>query len=358
VSDPTTTVRPEVEAFVAQVRSRLADLGEDEREELLGGLEADLSEQVAEGSTELGDPWLYAAELRAAAGLPEAGRPPRRRIPRPRIPQRTEVTGWIDGPRARFFAQLERHPVGPRIWEVVAALRPVWWVARAWVAMTLVDQSAGPWERISLIPSLATPGLGPVALLAAIALSTLVGLGRLWPGSGPERPLRSRLALLALNGIAVGALCTFSIPSGTYFGSSPTGESYYYSGPAQPRDGLRLNGAQVTNVFAYDAAGNPLTGVQLFRANGDPLVVSANGSATGQGRSRTVGCGWLNGSAQLFNVFPLPQREQRHGTCFAASGEPVSEPIAPFAQVPPVMSPVPAAEVDPRESPSLSPASR
>ncbi|MCW2853652.1 MAG: hypothetical protein JWM84_3316, partial [Nocardioides sp.] len=75
-----TPARPEVEAFVADVRARLADLSDDEREELLGGLEADLSDQVADGAVVLVDPAAYAAELRAAAGLPERT-PARRRVP-------------------------------------------------------------------------------------------------------------------------------------------------------------------------------------------------------------------------------------------------------------------------------------
>ena len=65
----TVQTSPAVAAFVAQVRARLGDLTEEEREELLGGLEADLAERLAEGETELGDPAAYAAELRAAAGL-------------------------------------------------------------------------------------------------------------------------------------------------------------------------------------------------------------------------------------------------------------------------------------------------
>jgi hypothetical protein len=52
----TVQTSPAVAAFVAQVRARLGDLTEEEREELLGGLEADLAERLAEGETELGDP--------------------------------------------------------------------------------------------------------------------------------------------------------------------------------------------------------------------------------------------------------------------------------------------------------------
>ena len=41
-------VRPDVSAFVARVRELLADLSEEDRLELTEGLEADLTDQVAE----------------------------------------------------------------------------------------------------------------------------------------------------------------------------------------------------------------------------------------------------------------------------------------------------------------------
>ena len=112
-----------------------ADLAEDEREELLDGLEADLSEQVAAGDR-LPDPAAYAVELRAAAGVTASRRPapaggvaPPRRGARP-APGRS---GALDVARRTTR----------RVWSVVEALRPAWWVLRAWVAVTLLDQLAG-----------------------------------------------------------------------------------------------------------------------------------------------------------------------------------------------------------------------
>lgn len=355
MSEPTTTVPPEVEAFVAQVRARLTDLSEDEREELLGGLEADLVEKLADGA-DLGDPWLYAAELRAAAGLPE-GRRPLVRTPRLRLPKDEDLGIWLDGARRRFFAEIERHAAGPKAWEVVATLRPVWWVIRAWVAVTVVDRWAGPWERISLIPSLAVPGLGLGLLVVAIVVSTLVGLGRLWPGSGQDRPLRSRVALAILNVAALATILSFSLTSGTYLSSEQTWmDDARMGGPYQPRDGLRLDGVLVRNIFAYDAQGNPLTGVQLFRGNGQALAVSPlhAESAYPGARDRTVGCGWAaEDGHQVRNVFPLVERASRRGYCKDLEGgkQPLTEPTAPFVQVSPVTSPVVPTDVVPSEEP-------
>ena len=67
------------------MREHLADLTEEERDELLDGLEADLSEQLDAGDA-LPEPASYAAELRAAAGIPV---PTRSRRPlRPGVPAR------------------------------------------------------------------------------------------------------------------------------------------------------------------------------------------------------------------------------------------------------------------------------
>ncbi len=69
-------VRDEVDAFVAEVERRLADLTAEERDELVGGLRADLADRLADHDGPeppeqvLGDPASYAAELRAAAGFP------------------------------------------------------------------------------------------------------------------------------------------------------------------------------------------------------------------------------------------------------------------------------------------------
>ena len=77
----TIRIPSEVDTFVAAVRACFADLDPDEREELLGGLAADMADLVDErGPGALGDPRAYAAELRAAAGLAVTARPTRRWI--------------------------------------------------------------------------------------------------------------------------------------------------------------------------------------------------------------------------------------------------------------------------------------
>ena len=189
------------------MREHLADLSADERDELLDGLDADLSEQLSEGGA-LPDPTAYAAELRAAAGLP-AARPARLRGARRSL----GIVAAPDDRRTRWLALTARNDVTRQAWSMLEAVRPAWWVLRAWVAVSLLDALAGPWENLTLLPTLGAPVLGPVLLLAAIVLSVLVGQGRLWPGSGPDRTRLARLVLAALNLVAILAPLTFRFPA-------------------------------------------------------------------------------------------------------------------------------------------------
>lgn len=343
-----TDTRPEVEAFVAEVRARLADLSEEEREELLGGLEADLSDQLADG-TALGDPSAYAAELRSAAGLPVRARSSRLR--RPSLPTAASLEEGLDRSREGFLALVQERAWTRQAWELLEAVRPAWWVLRAWVAVTLLDQWSGRWEYVTLLPTLEVPLLGPVLLLVAIVLSVLIGLGRLWPGSGPRRPLLARLVLVALNVVAVLAPLGFAVSMPVQ--GDPQWSGYnagYREGARQP--GLRLDSDEVRNLFVYNANGRLVQGAQIFRGSGEPLTVRPQDAHTGRGDERLVGCGWFNGTTELFNVFPLAQRPQLRGSCLDEPGRrdpggPLVDAEPPFAQVPPVTSPVPVEPVEP-----------
>ncbi|HRD63711.1 MAG TPA: hypothetical protein PL137_22625 [Nocardioides sp.] len=332
-----TPVHPEVAAFVAQVRGQLDDLPEDQREELLEGLEADLSEQVAAGDR-LPDPVTYAAELRAAAGLtdPSPGRGRGRGRGRTLRPDQV-----LDRCRAEWLSWTVHNAATQRAWSLVEAVRPAWWVLRAWIAVTLLDQLAGDWEYVTLWPTLGVPLLGPALLLGAVVVSVLIGQGKLWPGSGPDRTTAARLVLLALNVFAVLAPFTFTGDGSQHdvYGSSPRAVTVHGDDrPARLQHGREV----VRNIYAYDAAGQPLQGVQLYDQAGRPVSVAPQ-SSLGRGREREVTCPWFNGTTPLYNVFPLPQRTQPYGTCVSrispdrAGVQAFREP--PLASVPPVSAP-------------------
>ena len=360
----TVQTSPAVAAFVAQVRARLGDLTDEEREELLGGLEADLAERLAEGEAALGDPAAYAAELRAAAGL--EARPRGWAVRRPagtRRPLADHLSELLDAIRSDWERWVARDPRVAEAWQVTQTLRPAWWVLRAWVAVQLLDLMAGPVEKPTLLPSLGSQLLSVVLLLAAVVVSTLLGLGRLWPGAVARRPRNARLLLLALNALAVVVLMVTVRAFPDAWQSHQLANGGYYA-DARPHygPGLRSEDHYVRNVFAYDAQGNPLTGVQLFDQRGRPLAVTPdpNHGSYAAGGSRVLTYPWSNGDRRLCNVFPLPVREQRGDQRARdpwGTARPPVLPSAPLAVVPPVSMPTPAPSPSgtPSETPSGTP---
>ncbi|HLN78714.1 MAG TPA: hypothetical protein VK204_16845 [Nocardioidaceae bacterium] len=345
-------VRPEVSAFVDQVRARLSDLSDEDREELLGGLEADIAELVSDGGSvaELGDPRAYADELRAAAGITGCADGRGRGSLRERSTSRPvdeRLTSVLDGSR-RQWIELAETPALRGVWSFVVAIRPLWWVIRAWVAVQLVDMRASTDYWAKPVPSLGGPVVGTVLLAVAIVLSVQMGRGRLWPRSGPVRPVVSRVVLVVLNGFAL-----LMVP--VVLGNFPSYGVWEYRdilGGELPdvTPGLVSDGQAVANVFPYDAQGNPLTGVQLFDQDGNPLNVArfAGDDFNERTGKRVVTYPWLNGGRRLYNVFPLPRRDQRSdfGGVRAdawTTANPPYLPTPPLAVVPPATLPTPAA---------------
>ena len=317
----------EVEAFVGAVRARFAALDADEREDLLDGLEADTADLVAErGPEALGDPDAYAEELRAAAGLPPASA-----VPRGRQPIVVRIEGLLDGAHTRWVDLVSGLPADP--WGFVQSLRPFWWVARAWVAVQAVDLIWGNGSTnlgLSPIPSLGSFGL--VALLVAIFGSVQLGRGKLWPGR-PRSGTGGRVLLLVLNLAAIAltpavATSLFTPEKAVLWGMTDTG----YSQPYSPQ-GLSFNGAPISNLYPYDAAGNPLIGVQLVDDEGRRLKVNQDALMEWEMNERVLSP-WLNGRTPLFSVFPLPEQARDYETGNVL-GEPALQ-TPPFAVLPPV----------------------
>lgn len=322
--------RPDIASFVQRVRDRLADLGEEEREELVGGLEADLHELVADGGSvsELGDPRAYADELRAAAGVPRVStQPPRRTVGE-------ALHAFLDVAHARWHelmgAQVVREP-----WAVVSALRPAWWVLRAWVAIQLLALFTG--HDLMLFPELGGQPVGLVVLAVATLTSVQLGRGKLWLSSDRERPVVGRVGLLLLNVFAV-AMTWLVLSS---FDSSA--RTIVIRQDAATAPGLHSGGAPVENLYPYDADGRPLQGVQLFDQDGNPVTVAAEARVHWDESAVLVAYPWLNGAQRLYNVFPLPVRTQEEDervlpTAWESATPPVL-PAHPLAAVPPAALP-------------------
>ncbi len=377
-TDAEANVAPEVRLFLARVRRELADLDPEVLSDITDGLEADFTELLEErGPDALGDPVEYAKELRAAAGIPAGVKAPRGFAER--------VDGLLDAGHDRFDAavarlgEVLRTDLGP----VVAWLRPLWWIVRAWAAVWLVAAVFG-WGMSS------APAV--LLLVVAVAVSMFLGAGRVWPGG--ERGTLARVVLLGLNAFAVrvlfmtwanGGVGGTDYDRGWSDGFNEAGESGQ-GASFQEQAGIYSGGKWVSNIYPYDASGKPLTGVQLFDQDGKPIdvvtqpdctsttaaplpplavdeldmaEVACTDEMTGEPLQPRIFYPWSNGAAQLYNVFPLPSRVQTDTAldpnAFADAGE-----DAPAIQEPPLAT-VPKASLpgiatsSPTASPSASP---
>lgn len=311
----------EVRTFVAAVRSRLLDLTEEEREELIGGLDADMGDLVAEqGVHALPDPTSYAAELRSAAGF-SAEAPSAKRTSRVR---RDGVTAWLDRGSSTWnrWVDTGEHLGLP---ELLHSLRSVWWVLRALCATALITEI---WSSQGVF---GFTFLRTLVAVAAVVGSVQLGRGAWRLGSLIRRSLFLRLVLVGLNVFAVLLLPLMFDRFMTAGGYDP----YTDSGPAYTeRDGLVLGGEQIGNIYAYDADGNPLVGIQLVDQDGRRLPVASTRYDENTNTESSL-APWMNGRTQLFSVFPLPERTGSDSETGERQG-PARLLAPPFASLSPV----------------------
>ena len=278
-----TTAREEVAAYVVAVRAALADLPSDEVDDLTGGLEADLGEQLAErgGHLEgaLGTPVAYAAELRSAAGLPAAPVGSTRTI---------DVGAWWSELRGELVSLGTAQPWLASAWAFCRTLRPAWWVLRGVLVAAAVVGALG-----------AGSSVGAVVLLGLPFAVASVLLGR-WGSSGHRGRVagrQGRVVLVLVNVVVVWAGAAALAGAGD--GSSYVDSSYAPPYPA----GLSVDGEPVGNLYVYDAEGHRLSDVRVFDDRGRSVVLDRTvDPATGQtlpGRADVYGQWWTN-------VFPRP----------------------------------------------------
>lgn len=350
MSTPTTNpvAWHEASSYAAAVRAHLDDLAPEVVEELAGGLEADLLDQAEESPDplghRLGDPAAYAAELRAAAGVP-----PRTASLRTRTSPREAVD--------ELTGTLRAQPWWPQAVRVGQELRPAWWVLRAWVAFQLVHGAVG--AHAGILPS--SVGVW-IVLLAFVGGSYALGRG-LWarfPGI--------RILLVAGNVLAVLLLLpAVGIAQQPSVGGAVevySDESPYASG------GLLADGRTVTNVFPYGPDGEPLTGVTLLDQDGEPLAVSpeqlpGDEGYDGSGRLRVQVPNWTADGDPVWNVFPmgtaLVPAEEFYTDYYTRAGAPGSTLRPPYRSFDEATAPrprVPDVLADPSRSLSSQPSPR
>ncbi|MFC5929042.1 PepSY domain-containing protein [Cryobacterium melibiosiphilum] len=347
---PTQSDTSAIRDFAAAVRGQLNDLPADDVDDLTDGLEADLTEQAADAadsSPELGDPVAYAAELRAAADLPPRAEPGAG-VKRESLVRRVGTRARSS--RADAARSIRQSPAGAQLLDFLLVLRPLWWVLRGWAVYVVANIFFG--GSFEVLP--ADPIRG-IALLAFVTLSVQWGRGRWlpWHWLLGFRTLVSVCAVLALPWLLF--IAAHEITAQNNVNAS-------YDSYVTP--GLVQNGEQVTNIFAYDAEGQPLPDVQLFDQDGQPLGVVEDPANTpylsqydSAGTEHILVPSLLVPGGSGWNVYPLGQVASQDVYPFdalAPLGEGEATPF-PFAQVQPLVAAPEAGEATPSPTPTAEP---
>jgi len=304
MSAPTPETPAELAAareYAAAVRSALADLPPDVVEELAGGLEADLACSAAESATplrdRLGEPARYAEELRAAAGLaaPAAGAPGGTGGPAGPAPARANPLAVLRADLAQGWAESAAAVRAQRWWpwasDLARTLRPAWWLARAWVVWQLLF--GGSDTTSGVLPG----SLGGLVALVALSLASVeLGRGR-WAGrTGTGAGVTAANAVAALALLPVLAAAAAPVSSVQYVTETGT----------MPSTGVWVDGQVVSNLFPYDAQGNPLTGVQLLDDYGRPVQVGEDNRTDWSGAEPDPYRPAVDAEGQVrWNAYPL-----------------------------------------------------
>ena len=267
---PEDSVTRQAQDYLAAVEHELADLPPEDRSALLEDLAQHLEALAGEDDdrpvvVRLGLPAQYAADLRAAAGLPARGG-----VVRPSAPGlRDRLDAFLASPAGRRVGS-----AGHEVWRLLGELRPAWWVLRGYLLVLVPCLLVTDGFRDFPVPApLGSDELGVVLVLAAVVGS--VALGR--------RPLPRPASVLVAAFGAVLVLASAAVAQDELQQQEALEYSYASSAansvftlPAEVAGGrypLLSRYGPVTDVFPYAADGTPLDGVLLYDQDGRPLKV-------------------------------------------------------------------------------------
>ena len=290
----TDTLSAHVRGYAQAVRLHLADLGPDVADDLTDGLEADLTEAVLDDvdapadavgtqafdlTARFGPAGEYAAELRAAAGLPASAPAGRVR----RGPVRVIGEAWtVVSERWRAaWRPLTSTPGWAAAVELARSLAPAWWILRGWVVgqVILVTFTVA---NVVLWPETTH---GRILVVAAIVVSVQWGRGR-WLPRWAWFPRAVAVASVAAGVVAIPMVADVEADSRQLVGGASSFDAGWNAGFNDAQfsqtgtgnagalvgtDGVWVDGVQVSNLFAYDAAGDPIRDVQLYDDRGRPV---------------------------------------------------------------------------------------
>ena len=318
MSTTTDTATLDAERYLKDVAPHLAALPADERADLLDDLAQHLREIAAEEgpplAERLGPPEAYAAELLASAGVVPDGRPS--------APLLARASRMIEHGRQSW--------AGQELVRLSPALRPAWWVIRAYLAVSLLAGMQGGGDGAVPIPELAGSQLiGLLAILAAIPLSVRLG----------ERSLRRGGRLLLAGAHVVLAIYGLSLLDDA--GSTPIRYVDAYGPPTYADRGClaAASGQPITNLYAYDTDGRLLDPVLLFDQDGQP-VDNLCPEADTRGRQLFTEYRQDVNGAPVINAFPRRQTASVQSGRPSFPGQPeATVPVRPPAVVVPRLSP-------------------
>jgi hypothetical protein len=223
--------------YLDSIERELADLPADERAELLEDLAAHFSEFESHDDlmATLGDPAVYARELRDAAGL----------LATP--PDDTHVA-LVDRVRANLAA-VRRSAWWRAVTAFTLELRPAWWVLRAWLIVAAISEGPPGSGGIDFpIPRVADNTLvGLAALMLIVPVSVVLGQQA---RSGQRKGLNVALTVF-------GALFFLILPASANDDSRGTtwNKAVATTGPG-PSTVARPGQAATNDIWGYDTAGN------------------------------------------------------------------------------------------------------
>ncbi|EID53287.1 HAAS signaling domain-containing protein [Saccharomonospora xinjiangensis] len=346
-----THTHPVVRAYLARVRTALADLPGAEIDEIVDDVRphlAEIAERLGERAdvagmiAELGTPESYAAEVRSTGEYPPppaAEEPARSGTPRLALARvalwgllasvacaavagAVLASGEFDDDKALVLVLLVGAMVAvsggylvlrgtatvrelpelrglldagregngvPRVARCLRALNPVWWVLSALV--------------LGLLAVVAVVGHGG-GVLGLVTMLALAGLA-LWAGPRSARDYRMVAVTLPLSAFVVGVgagladyvIGTARSSAAPY--SAPPVEYLNYTNGGEPL--LFYGSEEIGNIYVFDAKGNPLTDVYLYTEQGSPIRVPRYGCEEFTGGTMRTGTD---------NQFPRPRIDQ------------------------------------------------
>ena len=252
--------------YLTVVERDLDDLPAEERTALVEDLAQHLEALTTEDddrpiAVRLGDPVAYAADLRAAAGLPARSAPARAAAPG----LRSRLDAVLDSAAYRHAAAGARGAG-----RLLGDLRPAWWVLRGYLVVLVPCLLGSDYVQDLPVPApLRSHLLGVLLVLAAVTASVLLGRRKLPRAAGVA--VAAAGVLLVLASVAVGKSVWDDVRQDYAYAASPA-----FMPPPEQATGrypLVSRYGPVTDVFPYAADGTPLEDVLLYDQDGRPLHV-------------------------------------------------------------------------------------